>query len=405
MDATKLNEMAKSHFRDGQYAQAAEKYQAAIAADGRKSALYFSNLAAAYLKLQNFESAQTAAHDALLIDCHSVKARYRRAMARRGLGLLAHSIVDLSSAVITDPLSREVRSAFLETMRMYETPGKHTLGVNELRTIDFPPAHGSVLAAPVTKDLPPPVFSTETREAPSVQSPVFCNGCHMQTLDPEQALYCTKCGTSPYCNAACQRADWPSHKVRCSVLARYKVVMNLADKLGQPDPYFRPLLEMYALRAIGSHVGCGPPCRLVLVVHLGMVPVSGESAHTQRLSVEQISVIPTTILRKQMEQSYDLLLGLGAVTYPGTHMVGLSFCPTMDVDLGPKEPPESFGTTSTIKISPEEVKRRQIPGSSIKLKSRSFGMTREFELDLHILYRAIEDELEMDAGNYYGLRV
>ncbi|KAJ7495214.1 hypothetical protein FB451DRAFT_1360112 [Mycena latifolia] len=109
--------LAGAFFHGGQYEQAVESYRAAIAADNDASAVYYSNLAAAYLKLKEFKLARDAAHEMLKRDYRSVKARYRRTVATKGMGILPPCLIDLYSVLITDTENTEGRSMLLETLQ------------------------------------------------------------------------------------------------------------------------------------------------------------------------------------------------------------------------------------------------------------------------------------------------
>ncbi|KAJ7364467.1 hypothetical protein DFH08DRAFT_1073180 [Mycena albidolilacea] len=82
-------------FKAGNYGGAAKYYQCAIAENDTVST-YFANLAEADLRLEMYHAAQDAAQRALTLDPRSVKARYRRAMARKGLNLIPEALVDIA---------------------------------------------------------------------------------------------------------------------------------------------------------------------------------------------------------------------------------------------------------------------------------------------------------------------
>ncbi|KAJ7829664.1 hypothetical protein B0H14DRAFT_3465489 [Mycena olivaceomarginata] len=128
-------------FRQGRYAEAVERYNAAILVDGARSPVYLTNLAAALPKLERFETAETTAHRALELDPTSVKARYRRAMARRALGKLPESLLDLYSLLVTDPGNREARSAYAAVLEIYNLEGKRCLSEIEIFIANAPAAH------------------------------------------------------------------------------------------------------------------------------------------------------------------------------------------------------------------------------------------------------------------------
>ncbi|KAJ7482541.1 hypothetical protein FB451DRAFT_1441898 [Mycena latifolia] len=406
-DAPQLNEKAGTLFRNGRYEEAAKTYEDAIVADNGKSAVYYSNLAAAYLKLQRFELAQDAAHNALMRDCRSVKARYRRSMARRGLGLLPHCLVDLSSVLAMEPAQREARAAFVESMHMHDSAGNPSLSVAEVRRMDFPPAHGSALTAPASPDNRPSVSQAQRPAGASKDTKVMCNGCHSKFLNPVEAIYCPKCGTSPYCNEACRRADGHLHRIRCPVMAEHRVLLKLSESLAKPDPYLKTLFEKYATRALGQLVPIPPLCLMVLIAHLGVVSSqsqSGARTHTQRLCVEQLNIVPLSILPAATARSCRLVsIAAGIQKAANATVLPMMFSPNIEVDLGPNEPPDSFAVMNMLTVTPVEYGDIESTGDTVEVYSRSFGVMRELKLDLDVLYRAIEDEIELDVDNYYRL--
>ncbi|KAJ7477747.1 hypothetical protein B0H11DRAFT_1287046 [Mycena galericulata] len=142
IEAVRLNKEAGEFFRCGQYGAAVQCYKAAIIADTSESPLYFSNLAAAYLKLGQFESAQSAAHTALQRDPKSVKARYRRALARRESGQIAEALMDLATLLSIHPDHKEGSSAFANFLAAHAAAGSKQLSPDEIVAADSPHAFG-----------------------------------------------------------------------------------------------------------------------------------------------------------------------------------------------------------------------------------------------------------------------
>ncbi|KAF5349593.1 hypothetical protein D9756_008926 [Leucocoprinus leucothites] len=94
LQADKLKEEGNSHFREGRYVEAIRKYNEAAKTVGMRP-IIMSNLAAAYLKLQQYELAEWAADCALLHSPSMAKARFRRALARKSQGLNKAAETDL----------------------------------------------------------------------------------------------------------------------------------------------------------------------------------------------------------------------------------------------------------------------------------------------------------------------
>ncbi|KAJ6503219.1 hypothetical protein C8R47DRAFT_1210493 [Mycena vitilis] len=126
--------------------------------------------------------------------------------------------------------------------------------------------------------------------------------------------------------------------IRCGILAKNNVLLGLSKRWGRPDPYFRPLIESYAIRALGLHVGAPFTSPMVLIFHFGLVSLTS-GVYTNRLSIEHISLIPMAILQRDTEKMCQWFLAAGAsVREPDTHFVSLMFNPCIDANLGPAFP-------------------------------------------------------------------
>ncbi|KAJ6500741.1 hypothetical protein C8R45DRAFT_1210468 [Mycena sanguinolenta] len=86
-DGDNMKDKGNDLFRQGLYREAAAMYNTAVEINGTQPA-YMSNLAAAYLKLQNYELAETAASMALRHAPRMHKARFRRGLARKATNQL-----------------------------------------------------------------------------------------------------------------------------------------------------------------------------------------------------------------------------------------------------------------------------------------------------------------------------
>ncbi|KAF7345803.1 hypothetical protein MVEN_01601300 [Mycena venus] len=142
---------------------------------------------------------------------------------------------------------------------------------------------------------------------------------------------------------------------------------------------------------------------MLLITHLGVVPQSG-SLYAQRLTVEQINIVPLSVITTDTARSYVVLLGVANMRKAANATtVPIMFNPAFEVDLGRNEPPDSFSMTQMLMVTPEDSRDLESTGDSV-VYSVFFGATRELRLDLDVLYRAIEDEIELDVNNYCGLR-
>ncbi|KAM5541101.1 hypothetical protein V8D89_005234 [Ganoderma adspersum] len=100
--AEKSKDEANELFREGTWLQAAQLYRAS-AAIAAPEPTYMSNLAAALLKLDLWKLAEGAASRALMHDPGHVKALYRRALARKELGLIDGAVRDISRLLAIEP--------------------------------------------------------------------------------------------------------------------------------------------------------------------------------------------------------------------------------------------------------------------------------------------------------------
>ncbi|KAJ7146639.1 hypothetical protein C8R44DRAFT_724387 [Mycena epipterygia] len=162
-------------------------------ADNHASAVYYNNLAAAYLKLEKFKLARGAAHDALKHDCRSAKARYRRAIASKGMGFFPPCLIDLYNVLVMDPKNTEARSTLIETLRTFETPpttmGNERLSSDIIPALDFPHAYGlQVSIVSASKQRRPEPVPRET-----MRKSMSCSGCSA-LKDRSDVKFCKKVG-------------------------------------------------------------------------------------------------------------------------------------------------------------------------------------------------------------------
>ncbi|KAH8978380.1 hypothetical protein EDB86DRAFT_3090749 [Lactarius hatsudake] len=114
--AEQYKESGNAHFRKGEYRMAIAEYEAAI--DILPTAAYLSNMAAAWLKLEAYDSAEECAQNALCLDPRFTRARYRRGLARKGNLQLAAAVIDFTTVLEQDPDSIEARKALDETFAL-----------------------------------------------------------------------------------------------------------------------------------------------------------------------------------------------------------------------------------------------------------------------------------------------
>ncbi|KAJ6600256.1 hypothetical protein DFH09DRAFT_1497619 [Mycena vulgaris] len=365
-----LNLEGISLFRNGQYERAAEKFRVAINAANTTSAaddtttIYFSNLAAAYLELQEFTLALETSHIALLRDATYIAARYRRAMARKGLGLLLQCLIDLYTIITMDPADSKARYAFSQTWRMCDSAieGTQLLGSHEIAKIAFPPAYGAKPGA----------------------------GCSIRgsATEHRHTKSCSQRRVSSCCSGECHRADWPPRKQVSSAFPPHPKLVVFSKRL--THPYIQDLLKRFAVSAMGLLTGQPLPCPGLLIVHVGLKALPG--ANTHRLTIQQIQVVPVFVMRG-IQLSRSMSQGSTTIGHMG-HLVQILI--REDVDVG-----NCFQHSTDIEIRPQD--KVMDPGE-VHLYSHSLRQTRSFGSDVDVLFRALEDEIELDVTNYYGLR-
>ncbi|KAI0264884.1 hypothetical protein BC834DRAFT_237375 [Gloeopeniophorella convolvens] len=122
-EAEKHKEIGNTHFRAGNYRQAIDEYQVAVDTHGPRAA-YLSNLAAAWLKLEEWDAAEDCAQRALEHDPTLMKARYRRGLARKGNLQLNAAAMDFRVVLTEDPTIMEARLALTETTALLALRGE-----------------------------------------------------------------------------------------------------------------------------------------------------------------------------------------------------------------------------------------------------------------------------------------
>ncbi|KAI9065693.1 hypothetical protein FKP32DRAFT_1674525 [Trametes sanguinea] len=121
--AEALKEEGNTLFKKDDWAAAAESYREAAMVAGPLP-VYMSNLAAALLKLELWNHAENAATRALIHDSKHIKARFRRAIARKELHTFDTAEADLQRILSLDPANASARSELEEIRRLRQiTPG------------------------------------------------------------------------------------------------------------------------------------------------------------------------------------------------------------------------------------------------------------------------------------------
>ncbi|OSD02333.1 hypothetical protein PYCCODRAFT_1390492 [Trametes coccinea BRFM310] len=115
--AEALKEEGNALFKKGDWAEAAEKYREAAMIAGPQP-VFMSNLAAALLKLELWDLAESAASRALAYDRKHLKALFRRAVARKEMHTFDEAESDLRRILAEDPTNASARSELAEVGRL-----------------------------------------------------------------------------------------------------------------------------------------------------------------------------------------------------------------------------------------------------------------------------------------------
>ncbi|KAJ7493021.1 hypothetical protein B0H11DRAFT_2006930 [Mycena galericulata] len=402
--SVRFNKEGGELFKSGRYVEAAERYQSAILADRSNSPVYFCNLSAAYLKLPKFALAETAAHTSLVRDARSIKARYRRPTARKQLGRLAEALVDLASLLTTAPTNPEGLNAYREISKAYAASKGPRISPEDIVEADLPPAYGSVLKMKiegVTPSSVPPqgyhlVGNLGTPPDPSRIEPLVfatCRACNT-SKNSSDIKTCRKCKRAKYCNAACQRADWVSHKESCN----RPPDNNVTIRLGRDHVYIRTHLLFYGARALGLLAATDPtvPSTRLLVVIVDMVPLPDPASERKRMRIKQLLAAPLAVLSEELKESHAEIIGRTQLMYPATPLVGVCILTSGVYDQGEK----TRYRFMALPISPSFCR----DDARLPLRSHSFGVERTITMDLDFLHASLEDELRLDMDNHYKLQ-
>jgi hypothetical protein len=170
---------------------------------------------------------------ALVRDPRSVKARYRRAMARRGLGNIPEALVDLASLLTTAPTHGEAMSAFAELLSVQNVPGSRRMSPENILAADFPPAYGS---------MSPGVASIQPSDSLRPVSD-FTSWQDMDRLPPIQLSTCRTCKTTKSRDEikTCQKVD-----------SSFRRAAPTSDMILIPSAKERPTAILRASEQIGD---------------------------------------------------------------------------------------------------------------------------------------------------------
>jgi len=160
--AEEIKNKANEYFASGKYGKAIQEYDEAIKLNPY-SAIYFSNRAFSYQKLEQFGAALTDASKAIELDKTYAKAYYRRGSALVALGKYKDGYKDFKQVVAIFPKNKEAqdklkqcdkvlkRLAFEDAIKVEENEEPEV--VVDPNTIEIESSYGGVhLPEPITKD-------------------------------------------------------------------------------------------------------------------------------------------------------------------------------------------------------------------------------------------------------------
>ena len=168
--ATLLKNEGNSKVRSGDYAGGVEVFQKALgnlescpAPDQEVLSLVQSiklNMALCYLKLQKFDDCESTCNSILESDPKSIKAMYRRGVAKRELGHVAEGAIDLKRSMLLSEHKDEVINAeFEKTLQLISDPV-------EMKKVDDSGLEEEVAAAPAP--IPPAEASSNLAKAKEI---------------------------------------------------------------------------------------------------------------------------------------------------------------------------------------------------------------------------------------------
>ncbi|KAJ6503564.1 hypothetical protein C8R45DRAFT_973261 [Mycena sanguinolenta] len=400
-NAERLNEEGGACFRLGQYEKAVVAYKLAATIHAKNSdpraAVCYGNLAAAALKMEGYTDAQEAADTALQLDYTLIKARYRRAMALRGLGHNMHSIVDLSTVLVLDPKNTAARSNLIQGLKVHVDSKLRAISTGDLLEVDDPPAYGTHLTAPKPEGYTlPPILPIELSQAEPTTKPedvkLGCSGCTV--MQPRKKVKrCEKCRVAVYCDTSCQRKDWPRHKKICPVFAEHGVLIELSAKLNR-HIHMRELMRAYAIVVLGLLGDTPFPVPAVVIFQVELFPIPKSSK--RRLGIRRIQVVPLVALGDVVVARYESTCREMVAENPDMRPLCCMVCPNIS------RAPDNYASYDVAAVFPNEIHRMKQRGVE-QVNSPIFGRL-PLKMDLENIFRALEDELEGDINNFYRLR-
>jgi hypothetical protein len=107
-------------------------------------------------------------------------------MARKGLKLIPHALVDIAGVLTADPGNSQARDEFMSLVEIQQKTGRRPVELDEILAADFPHAYGSVSNPPLRNLTDPHQMSLayfyrvppdETPAIAAIRPGVVVSGC------------------------------------------------------------------------------------------------------------------------------------------------------------------------------------------------------------------------------------
>ncbi|KAJ7128323.1 hypothetical protein C8R44DRAFT_777800 [Mycena epipterygia] len=206
-----------------------------------------------------------------------------------------------------------------------------------------------------------------------------CHACR-KPMPRKELKTCKKCYRVNYCSAACQRTEWPQHKLTCNQALDNNTTIRLGRRLVD-HTYFHAHLLLYALRAMGPPKFPDEDHPFLLMVIVDMIPLFSSQTGIQHVCVVDMQRVT---LRNFEHSPVHCVWIVTTGIYPEGEGCGFRLAV-----LG----------ASDIMIS-----SAHLPHFSMDLRSHSHGVLRRVNLDMDFIFESINDELRLDVDNYYQLQ-
>ncbi|KAJ7128417.1 hypothetical protein C8R44DRAFT_92842 [Mycena epipterygia] len=221
-----------------------------------------------------------------------------------------------------------------------------------------------------------------------------CHACR-KPMPCKELKTCKKCYRVNYCSAACQRTEWPQHKLTCNQALDNNTTIRLGRRLVD-HTYFHAHLLLYALRSIGPPKFPDEDHPFLLMVIVDMIPLFSSQIGTKHVCVKNILAVPVCIVPPEV-------VDMQRVTRRNFEHSPVHCVWIVTIGIYPEGKGYRFrlAVLGALNIM---VSSAHLPHFSMDLRSRSHGVLRRVNLDMDFIFESINDELRLDVDNYYQLQ-